>query len=184
MESQMSNLKEKFEREIIPTMMGKFNYTNRNQVPRLLKITLNMGLGEANQNPKLIEAGVIQMTAISGQKPVIRRAKKSVAAFKLREGQPIGVSVTLRRANAFDFLFRMINIAMPRIRDFRGAPVKAFDGRGNYTFGVREQVIFPEVDFDTVEKTKGLNVCISTSAQTDEEGRALLELFGFPFRKN
>ncbi len=180
----MSSLKEKFEREIVPTMMGKFNYTNKNQVPRLKKVCLNMGLGEANQNPKLIEAGVVHMTAISGQKPVIRRAKKSIAAFKLREGQPVGVSVTMRRDRAYDFLYRMINIAMPRIRDFRGASPKAFDGRGNYTFGVREQVIFPEVDFDTVEKVKGLNVCIETTAKTDEEGRALLELFGFPFRKN
>jgi large subunit ribosomal protein L5 len=143
-----------------------------------------MGLGEAIQNPKLIEAGVIQMTAISGQKPVIRRAKKSVASFKLRENQAIGVSVTLRKDRAYDFLYRMINIAMPRIRDFRGASKKSFDGRGNYTYGVREQVIFPEVEFDTVDKVKGLNVCIETTAQTDEEGRALLELFGFPFRKN
>jgi large subunit ribosomal protein L5 len=165
-------------------MMGKFNYTNKNQVPRLKKISLNMGLGEAIQNPKLIEAGVIQMTAISGQKPVIRRAKKSVASFKLRENQAIGVSVTLRKDRAYDFLYRMINIAMPRIRDFRGASKKSFDGRGNYTYGVREQVIFPEVEFDTVDKVKGLNVCIETTAQTDEEGRALLELFGFPFRKN
>lgn len=180
----MSNMKEKFEREIVPVMMGKFNYTNKNQVPRLKKISLNMGLGEAIQNPKLIEAGVIQMTAISGQKPVIRRAKKSVASFKLRENQAIGVSVTLRKDRAYDFLYRMINIAMPRIRDFRGASKKSFDGRGNYTYGVREQVIFPEVEFDTVDKVKGLNVCIETTAQTDEEGRALLELFGFPFRKN
>jgi large subunit ribosomal protein L5 len=177
-------MKEKFEREIVPVMMGKFNYTNKNQVPRLKKISLNMGLGEAIQNPKLIEAGVIQMTAISGQKPVIRRAKKSVASFKLRENQAIGVSVTLRKDRAYDFLYRMINIAMPRIRDFRGASKKSFDGRGNYTYGVREQVIFPEVEFDTVDKVKGLNVCIETTAQTDEEGRALLELFGFPFRKN
>lgn len=180
----MSSLKEKYEREVVPTLMGKFNYTNKNQVPRIKKVSLNMGLGEANQNPKLIEAGVVQMTAISGQKPVIRRAKKSVASFKLREGQPVGVSVTMRRDRAYDFLYRMINIAMPRIRDFRGASPKAFDGRGNYTFGVREQVIFPEVEFDTVEKVKGLNVCIETTAKTDEEGRALLELFGFPFRKN
>jgi len=180
----MSSLKEKYEREVVPTLMGKFNYTNKNQVPRIKKVSLNMGLGEANQNPKLIEAGVVQMTAISGQKPVIRRAKKSVASFKLREGQPVGVSVTMRRDRAYDFLYRMIHIAMPRIRDFRGASPKAFDGRGNYTFGVREQVIFPEVEFDTVEKVKGLNVCIETTAKTDEEGRALLELFGFPFRKN
>ena len=180
----MSSLKEKYEREVVPTLMGKFNYTNKNQVPRIKKVSLNMGLGEANQNPKLIEAGVVQMTAISGQKPVIRRAKKSVASFKLREGQPVGVSVTMRRDRAYDFLYRMINIAMPRIRDFRGASPKAFDGRGNYPFGVREQVIFPEVEFDTVEKIKGLNVCIETTAKTDEEGRALLELFGFPFRKN
>ncbi|MBR57741.1 MAG: 50S ribosomal protein L5 [Myxococcales bacterium] len=180
----MTTLYTKYTSEVVPTLIGKFQYRNKMQVPKIKKVVLNMGLGEAIQNPKLIEAGVIQLTAIAGQKPVIQRARKSVATFKLREGMPIGVSVTLRRDRAFEFLDRLINIALPRVRDFRGCSPKAFDGRGNYTLGVKEQLIFPEVDYDTVEKVKGLNICINTTANTDEESRALLELLGFPFRKH
>jgi len=180
----MPQLQDKYRKEMIPTLMGKFQYTNVMEVPKITKVVLNMGLGEATTTPKLVDAGVAQLTAISGQKPVIRRARKSVATFKLREGQAIGVSVTLRSARAYEFIERLLVAALPRVRDFRGISNKAFDGRGNYTLGIREQTIFPEVDYDAVEKVKGMNVTINTTAKTDEEARALLELMGFPFRKN
>ena len=180
----MPQLQDKYRKEMIPTLMGKFQYTNVMEVPKITKVVLNMGLGEAITTPKLVDAGVVQLTAISGQKPVIRRARKSVATFKLREGQAIGVSVTLRSARAYEFIERLLVAALPRVRDFRGISNKAFDGRGNYTLGIREQTIFPEVDYDAVEKVKGMNVTINTTAKTDEEARALLELMGFPFRKN
>lgn len=180
----MPQLKDKYRKEMIPTLMGKFQYTNVMEVPKITKVVLNMGLGEAITTPKLVDAGVVQLAAISGQKPVIRRARKSVATFKLREGQAIGVSVTLRSARAYEFIERLLVAALPRVRDFRGISTKAFDGRGNYTLGIREQTIFPEVDYDAVEKVKGMNVTINTTAKTDEEARALLELMGFPFRKN
>ena len=180
----MPQLQDKYRKEMVPTLMGKFQYTNVMEVPKITKVVLNMGLGEAITTPKLVDAGVAQLTAISGQKPVIRRARKSVASFKLREGQAIGVSVTLRSARAYEFIERLLVAALPRVRDFRGISNKAFDGRGNYTLGIREQTIFPEVDYDAVEKVKGMNVTINTTAKTDEEARALLELMGFPFRKN
>ena len=180
----MPRLREKYQSEMVPVLMGKFQYKNSMEVPKVTKVVLNMGLGEAIVNPKLIDAGVQQLTAIAGQNPVVRKARRSVASYKLREGMPIGVSVTLRRQMAYEFLERLLTVALPRVRDFRGISAKAFDGRGNYTLGVREQIIFPEVDYDTVDKVKGLNVTINTSAKTDEEARALLELMGFPFRKN
>jgi large subunit ribosomal protein L5 len=180
----MPQLQDKYRKEMIPTLMGKFQYKTVMEVPKVTKVVLNMGLGEAITTPKLIEAGVGQLAAISGQKPVIRKARKSVASFKLREGQSIGVSVTLRKHRAYEFLERLLTVALPRVRDFRGISTRAFDGRGNYTLGIREQTIFPEVNYDTVEKVKGMNVTINTTAKTDEEARALLELMGFPFRKN
>ena len=180
----MSKFLETYKREIVPTLMGRFQYANPMQVPRLTKVVLNMGLGEAIQNPTLIDAGVEQMTVISGQKPVVTRARKSVASFKVREGMPIGVRVTLRGPRAYHFLERLLQVARPRVRDFRGASPKSFDGRGNYNLGVREQIIFPEVDYDKVERIKGLNITIGTSARTDEEAHALLERFGLPFRKH
>ena len=180
----MTQLQDKYRKEMIPTLMGKFQYKNVMEVPRVTKVVLNMGLGEAITTPKLIDAGVAQITAIAGQKPVVRKARKSVASFKLREGQAVGVSVTLRSHRAYEFLERLLVVALPRVRDFRGISNKAFDGRGNYTLGIREQTIFPEVDYDAVEKVKGLNVTINTTAKTDEEAHALLELLGFPFRKH
>jgi len=180
----MPQLQDKYRKEMVPTLMGKFQYKNVMEVPKITKVVLNMGLGEAIATPKLVDAGVAQLTAITGQKPVIRRARKSVASFKLREGQAIGVSVTLRNARAYEFIERLLVAALPRVRDFRGISRKAFDGRGNYNLGIREQTIFPEIDYDAVEKVKGLNVTINTTAKTDEEARALLELMGFPFRKN
>ncbi len=180
----MATLRERYTSEFVPVLMGKFQYSNTMQVPRIVKVSLNMGLGEAITEPKLIDAGVGQLTVIAGQKAVVTRARKSIAAFKLREGMPIGVRVTLREARAWEFLERLINVALPRVRDFRGTSPKAFDGRGNYNLGLKEQVIFPEVDYDSVERVKGINVSISTSANTDDEARALLELIGLPFRKN
>jgi large subunit ribosomal protein L5 len=179
----MLSLKEKYEKEVVPTLMGKFQYRNKMQVPRITKVCLNMGLGEAIQNPKLIEMGVLHLTQIAGQKPVVRRARKSVAVYKLREGMPIGVSVTLRRDKAYTFLERLLHVALPRVRDFRGISPKAFDGRGNYNLGIREQTIFPEIEFDSIEKIKGFNVSIGTDAKTDDEAKALFELLGFPFRQ-
>jgi large subunit ribosomal protein L5 len=178
----MSNLKAYYESEVVPKLKETFGYRNAMEVPRLQKIVLNMGLGEAIHNIKILDAAVEELTAISGQKPVITRAKRSVAAFKVREGMPIGCSVTLRRSRMYDFFYKMVNVALARVRDFRGLSDKAMDGRGNYTLGIREQIIFPEINIDKIDKIKGLNVSIVTTANTDEEGRELLRLMGMPFR--
>jgi len=178
-----ARLRERFRREIAPALMQQFSYSNRMQVPEIKKVVVNMGLGEAVANVKVIDAAVAEMAIITGQKPVVTRAKKSEAAFKLREGMPIGCKVTLRGERMYEFLDRLLSVALPRIRDFRGVPTKSFDGRGNYSLGVREQLIFPEIRYDKVDMTRGMDICIQTSARTDEEGRALLEQVGFPFRK-
>ena len=175
-------LKEKYAREIIPAMMKDFSYGNIMEVPKIQKIVLNVGLGEAIQNIKLLEAAQKELAAITGQKAVVCKAKKSIATFKLRKGMPIGCKVTLRGATMYEFLDRLISIALPRIRDFRGISGKSFDGRGNYALGLREQFIFPEVDYDKVEMVHGLDVIICTSAKTDKESKALLRHFGIPFR--
>lgn len=167
----------------VPALKERFGYKNPFQVPRIEKVILNMGLGEAIQNPKILEHGVEEMGLIAGQRPVITRARKSIAAFKLRAGMPIGVRVTLRKDRMYDFLTKLVHIAIPRIRDFRGVSPKGFDGRGNFTLGVREQIIFPEIDYDKVDKVKGMNVTIVTSAKSDEEARFLLAALGMPFRK-
>lgn len=179
----MTNLKKKYEEEVVPSLQKRFGYKNHFEIPRLVKCTVNMGLGEATQNPKIIDGAVVEMTAITGQKPVVTRARKSIASFKLRAGVAIGVSVTLRGERMFEFLDRLLNVALPRVRDFRGVSRKAFDGHGDYTLGLREQIIFPEVDYDKVEHFKGLNITVCTSAKTDEEALALLEDLGMPFRK-
>jgi large subunit ribosomal protein L5 len=178
----MSQLKERYEKEIAPKLQEQFGFKNPYQIPQLKKIVLNMGLGEAIQNMKILDSAVEELKAIAGQKPVITRAKKSIAAFKLREGMPIGCMVTLRRKQMWDFLNKLVNIALPRVRDFRGVSGKAFDGSGNYSLGIKEHIIFPEIDYDKIDKIKGLNVSIVTSAQTDEEGKALLKLLGMPFK--
>jgi len=178
----MSVLKKHYETEVVPKLIETFKYTNPMQVPRLRKVVLNMGLGEAIQNIKILETAAEELKAIAGQQPVITKAKKSIAAFKLREGMPIGCMVTLRHKRMYDFLQKLINVALPRVRDFRGVSGKAFDGRGNYALGVREHIIFPEIDYDKIDKIKGLNVSIVTSARTDEEGKELLKLLGMPFR--
>ena len=175
-------LREKYRSEVIPALMRDQGYTNVLQVPRLEKIVLNMGLGEAVQNPKLIDVAVEEMTAIAGQKPVVTKAKKAISNFKLREKMPIGVMVTLRGERMYEFLDRFVSAALPRVRDFKGVPDRAFDGRGNYSLGLREQVIFPEINLDKVDKIKGLTVTICTSARTDAEGKALLRALGMPFR--
>ncbi len=178
----MARLEEIYKTEITAKLKEKFSYSNAMQIPKLEKIVLNMGIGEAVQNPKLIDTAVADLTAITGQKPVIRRAKKAIANFKLREGLPIGVSVTLRKKKMYEFLDRLVTVALPRVRDFRGIPATSFDGRGNYSFGLNEQIIFPEID---IEKTvlRGFSVVCVTTAKTNEEGKALLEEFGMPFRK-
>ena len=176
-------MKGKYEKDVIPALIRQFSYANKMEVPRLVKITVNMGLGEAVANGKIIESGVREMTAISGQKPVVTKARKSIASFKLRQGASIGVMVTLRRDRMWEFLDRLVTFALPRVRDFRGVSPKAFDGAGNYTLGLKEQIIFPEIDYDKVDKIKGLNISIVTTAQNDEEGRALLQNLGMPFRQ-
>ena len=163
--------------------MKDFGYKSIMQVPKITKIVLNMGLGEAVQNPKIIESASGELTQIAGQKAVVTRAKKSIATFKLRQGMPIGCMVTLRGQRMYDFLSKLVHIALPRVRDFRGTSFKAFDGRGNYSLGIKEHIIFPEIDYDKIDKIKGLNICITTTAKTDEEGRALLRMMGMPFRK-
>ena len=178
----MSQLKQFYENEVAPKLTEAFGYKNAMQVPMLKKIVLNMGLGEAIQNIKLLDSAVEELKVISGQKPVITRAKRSIAAFKLREGMPIGCMVTVRREKMYDFYSKLVNIALPRVRDFRGISGKAFDGRGNYSLGIKEQLIFPEIDYDKIDKIKGLNITIVTSANTDEEGKLLLKLMGMPFR--
>ena len=178
----MSQLKEMYLKEAVPELVKTFSYGNTMQVPRLDKIVLNMGLGEAIQNIKLLDSAVEELKMIAGQQPVITRAKKSIAAFKLREGMPIGCMVTLRHDRMYDFFYKLVNIALPRVRDFRGTSRKAFDGRGNYSLGIREHIIFPEIEYDKIDKIKGLNVSVVTSAKTDDEGRELLRLLGMPFR--
>jgi len=178
----MSQLKQFYEEEVVPKLKETFGYKNAMQVPKLNKIVLNMGLGEAIQNIKLLDSAVEELKVISGQKPIITRAKRSIAAFKLREGMPIGCMVTVRREKMYDFFSKLVNIALPRVRDFRGISGKAFDGRGNYSLGIKEQLIFPEIDYDKIDKIKGLNITIVTSANTDEEGKLLLKLMGMPFR--
>ena len=168
--------------EVVPKHMEKFGYTNVMQVPRLTKVTLNMGVGEAVGNKKVLENAVGDMARITGQKPVTTLARKSVASFKIRDGWPIGCKVTLRRAKMFEFLDRLINVSLPRVRDFRGISGRSFDGRGNFNFGLKEQIVFPEVDFDQVDALRGMDIAIGTTAKTDAEGKALLEAFSFPFR--
>jgi large subunit ribosomal protein L5 len=175
-------LKEKYQTEIVPALMQEFNYSSVMQVPRLQKAVLNIGLGEAIQNAKALDAAVGDLAAIAGQKPVVTRAKKSIAAFKLREGMPIGAMVTLRGAAMYEFIDRLINLALPRMRDFRGISRRSFDGRGNYSLGLREQILFPEIEYDKVDKIRGLEVAIVTSASDDEQGYALLKRLGMPFR--
>ncbi len=178
----MSQLKDYYEGKVVPKLMDTFNYKNRMQVPKLTKIVLNMGLGEAIHNIKLLDSAAEEMKIIVGQQPVITRAKKSIAAFKLREKMPIGCVVTLRRNRMYDFYNKLVNIALARVRDFRGVSGKAFDGHGNYTLGIKEQIIFPEIDYDKIDKIKGLNIIFVTTARTDKEGKALLKLMGMPFR--
>jgi large subunit ribosomal protein L5 len=179
----MARLKETYQAELVPQLKKDLQLKNVMQVPRVEKVVVNMGIGEAIQNIKVLESAVEELGRITGQKAVITKAKKSIATFKLREGMPIGCMVTLRREKAYEFLDRLINVALPRVRDFKGVSPKAFDGRGNYTLGIREQLIFPEIDLEKIEKVKGLNVSIVTTARTDEEGRALLAALGMPFRK-
>jgi large subunit ribosomal protein L5 len=175
--------KTRYREEILPALMERFGYATPMQAPRLLKITLNMGVGDAKQDTNMLEAALEQLTVIAGQRPNVRRARKSIANFKLREEMPVGVAVTLRDARMYEFLDRLLSVAIPRIRDFRGLNPRSFDGRGNYSMGVREQIIFPEIDYDSIDQVRGLDVTISTSAQTDEEAFALLEAFGMPFRR-
>ena len=178
----MSRLKDKYENEVVPALIKEFKYTSIMAVPRLEKVVLNMGLGEAIYNVKIIDSGVEELKLISGQKPVVTKAKKSIAGFKLREGMPIGCRVTLRHEKMFDFLDKLFNVALPRVRDFRGLPDKVFDGRANCSIGIKEQIIFPEIEYDKIDKIKGLNISIVTTAKTDAEGHSLLKLLGMPFR--
>jgi len=178
-----TKLQERYQAEIVPALQKEFGYVNVMQVPRLEKVIINMGLGEAVQNPKIIEGAIQEITTIAGQRAVVTRARKSIANFKLREGMPIGARVTLRRHKMYEFLERLLNVALPRVRDFRGVSVKAFDGHGNYSLGLKEQLIFPEIAYDEVDKVRGLNIAIVTSAKTDDESKALLTHIGMPFRK-
>jgi large subunit ribosomal protein L5 len=180
----MARLKDRYNDEIRQQLIDRFGYTSSMQAPRLQKITLNMGVGDAKQDSKVLDAATEQLATLAGQKPSVRRARKSIAQFKVREGMPVGVSVTLRRERAYEFLDRLMTIAIPRIRDFRGLKPTAFDGRGNYSMGVREQIIFPEIDYDSVDAIRGLDVTITTTAATDEEAYALLEAFGMPFSRD
>lgn len=179
----MGALKDFYDNECVPTLKEEFGYSNFMQIPKIEKVVLNMGLGEAVQNPKIIEGAAEELTRIAGQKAVVTKAKKSIATFKLREGMPIGCRVTLRGDRMYDFFSKLVNIALPRVRDFRGLSPKGFDGRGNYSMGIQEQIIFPEIDYDQIDKIKGLNITIVTSAKTDDEGRALLRKMGMPFKK-
>jgi len=175
-------LQARYRSDVIPLLMRDLGYSNVHAVPRLQKVVLNMGMGEASQNPKLLDSAVEELTAIAGQKPVITRARKAISNFKLREGMPIGVMVTLRGNRMYEFLDRLLNVALPRVRDFRGVPDRSFDGRGNYSLGIREQVIFPEINLDKVDRIKGLTIVICSTAKTDAEGKALLRALGMPFR--
>ncbi len=174
-------MKARYDEQIVKAMTEKFGYKNRLEVPRIAKITLNMGVGEASQDKKKVQTAAEEMALIAGQKPVITKAKKSIAQFKLREGMPIGAKVTLRRDRMYEFLDRLVTIAMPRIRDFRGLNPRSFDGRGNYAMGLKEQIVFPEISYDKIEKVRGMDIIVTTTANTDEEARELLKLFGFPF---
>ncbi|MBF2018119.1 MAG: 50S ribosomal protein L5 [Nostocales cyanobacterium 94392] len=176
-------LKSRYLETIVPNLMKQFEYSNIHQVPKVVKVSVNRGLGEASQNAKALEASLNEIALITGQKPVVTRAKKAIAGFKIREGMPVGVMVTLRSDKMYNFLDRLINLSLPRIRDFRGVSAKSFDGRGNYTLGVREQLIFPEVEYDQVDQIRGMDISIITTARNDEEGRALLKEMGMPFRE-
>jgi large subunit ribosomal protein L5 len=178
-----ARLREHYKKTVVPALVKEFGYKNVMAVPKIEKIAINIGLGEATQNPKLMDGAVNELGQIAGQRPVITKAKKSVAAFKVREGMPIGCMVTLRGDRMFEFLDRLVNVTLPRVRDFRGVSSKSFDGRGNYTLGLKDQLIFPEIDYNKVDKTKGMNICITTTAQTDAEGLALLKGLGMPFRQ-
>ncbi|MDJ0554667.1 MAG: 50S ribosomal protein L5 [Microcoleaceae cyanobacterium MO_207.B10] len=177
-------LKKVYQEKIVPKLMEQFSYTNVHQVPKLVKITVNRGLGEASQNAKALDSSIKEIATIAGQKPVVTRAKKAIAGFKIRQGMPVGVMVTLRSEKMYDFLERLINLALPRIRDFRGINPKSFDGRGNYSLGLKEQLIFPEIEYDSIDQIRGMDISIITTAKTDEEGRALLKEMGMPFRSN
>jgi large subunit ribosomal protein L5 len=178
----MAKLKEVYQEKAVPALMKRFNYKNRMEVPKLEKIVINMGLGEAIQNIKILDSAVQELSQITGQKPVITKAKKSIAQFKLRTGMPIGCMVTLRKERMYEFFNRLVNVTLPRVRDFKGLSGKSFDGRGNYALGMREQLIFPEIHYDKIDKVKGMNIVIVTTAKTDEEGKELLKLLGMPFR--
>ena len=178
----MARLKDYYKKEVVPALIKAFDYKNPMEVPRLVKIVVNMGLGEAVQNVKILDSAVEEMTKIAGQKPVITKARKSIATFKLRQGMSIGCCVTLRRERMYEFFDRLVNVALPRVRDFRGIPPKSFDGRGNFALGLKEQIIFPEIDYDKVEKVRGMNIAIVTTAKTDDEARQLLKLMGMPFK--
>ena len=180
----MGTMKERYESECKPQLQEKFGYSNKLEIPKIEKIVLNMGLGEAVQNPKIVEKAANELTLIAGQKTVVTKARKSIATFKLREGMPIGACVTLRREKMYDFLSKLINIALPRVRDFRGISPKGFDGNGNYSMGIKEHIIFPEVDYDRIDKIRGLNISFVTNAKTDEEGHALLKTLGMPFKEH
>ncbi|ASA97310.1 MULTISPECIES: 50S ribosomal protein L5 [Anoxybacillus] len=179
----MNRLKEKYLKEVVPALMSKFNYKSVMQVPKIEKIVINMGVGDAVQNAKALDSAVEELALISGQKPVVTRAKKSIAGFRLREGMPIGAKVTLRGERMYEFFDKLVSVSLPRVRDFRGVSKKSFDGRGNYTLGVKEQLIFPEIDYDKVNKVRGMDIVIVTTAKTDEEARELLALLGMPFQK-
>ncbi|MGB7574366.1 MAG: 50S ribosomal protein L5 [Thermodesulfobacteriota bacterium] len=178
----MAKLKEVYQEKAVPALMKRFNYKNRMEVPKLEKIVINMGLGEAIQNIKILDSAAQEISQITGQKPVITKAKKSIAQFKLRTGMPIGCMVTLRKERMYEFFNRLVNVALPRVRDFKGISGKSFDGRGNYALGIREQLIFPEIHYDKIDKVKGMNIVIVTTAKSDEEGKELLRLLGMPFR--
>jgi large subunit ribosomal protein L5 len=176
-------LKKKYLEEVVPALQEAFGYQNIMEVPHIEKVVVNMGLGEAVQNQKVVEFALNDLTAIAGQKPVVTRARRSIATFKLRQGMPIGAMVTLRSANMWHFLSRLLNVAIPRVRDFKGLSPKAFDGRGNYSMGIKEQIVFPEIDYDKIDKIRGMNIAVVTTAKTDDEARALLKALGWPFRK-
>lgn len=182
MAQNLPRLRERYNKEIVPALMKRFGYKNPMQVPRVQKVVVNMGLGEAVSNPKLIDGAVNDLTSITGQKPIVTRAKKSIATFKLREGMAIGAKVTLRRERMWEFLDRLISLSLPRVRDFRGVSARGFDGAGNYTLGLKEQIVFPEIDFDKVDKIKGMNITVVTTAETNEEAKELLGQLGMPFR--
>ena len=178
----MEILREQYEKEVVPAMMKKFNYTSVMEVPKLDKIVINIGLGDTKENPKSLENAVIELAQITGQKPIITKSKKAIAAFKLRAGVPIGCKVTLRQGKMYDFAEKLFNVALPRVRDFRGVPANSFDGRGNYSMGIKEQVIFPEIEYEKVDKVRGMDIIFVTTANTDEEAKELLKLLGMPFK--